>query len=101
MPTTKQIDSNRTTSIFNQVLGGYYGVGVLNANTTRGLWWGNEAANAATRRSLRYTGSDLETGSYRRSHGIYIRCVSEEKTVSDLTYMRDRGLWDFLSITHE
>ncbi len=26
---------------------------------------------------------------YSRSSGIYIRCVSEEKDVSDLTYMQD------------
>ncbi|MBQ3293207.1 hypothetical protein IJG93_02830, partial [Candidatus Saccharibacteria bacterium] len=38
---------------------------------------------------LYYNGSSLYTDNGRRYSGRYVRCVSEEKDVSDLTYMQD------------
>ena len=35
------------------------------------------------------SGGGITNDAYARNHGIYIRCVSEEKDVSDLTYMQD------------
>ncbi|MBR3252471.1 hypothetical protein IKF84_00110 [Candidatus Saccharibacteria bacterium] len=45
--------------------------------------------NGVYRYDLRYNGSSLYTSSFRRDYGRYVRCVSEEKDVSDLTYMQD------------
>ena len=90
LPTTKQIDSNRDTTNFNPVLGGYYSNGTLNNEATRGRWWGSEASNSAAGYLLHYGGPDtLASQSYIRYGGLYIRCVSEEKTVTDLTYLQD------------
>ncbi|MBQ3441460.1 hypothetical protein IJG27_04125, partial [Candidatus Saccharibacteria bacterium] len=38
---------------------------------------------------LGYNGSSLYTRNYYRHVGVYVRCVSEEKTVTDLTYLQD------------
>ncbi|MBR3252722.1 hypothetical protein IKF84_01475 [Candidatus Saccharibacteria bacterium] len=98
MPSKTQIDSfggaSPGSSIyvpsFSPVLGGYYGNGTLRDESTRGFWWGSTAYNDANRYGLSYDGSSLYTGSHNvRYAGIYIRCVSEEKDVSDLTYMQD------------
>ena len=90
LPSKKQIDSNRDTANFSPVLGGHYGNGTLNDGATRGFWWGSEAYIGATQYYLGYNGSSLYTyGLDRRYHGYYVRCVSEEKTVTDLTYLQD------------
>ena len=90
LPTMKQIDNNRDLTNFSPVLGGYYDNGTLYYESTRGGWWGSTAYNGALRYRLVYSGSSLYTvnGSYRHN-GFYIRCVSEEKTVADLTYLQD------------
>ena len=90
LPTTKQTKTNRDTSNFNPVLGGNYRNGDLNNETTRGFWWSSEVADITTNRYyLYYNGSSLDTSNSRRNSGYYIRCVSEEKTVTDLTYLQD------------
>ena len=89
MPTTKQIDANRDTASFSPVLGGHYGDGTLYNGDTRGFWWGSTAYNGASRYGLRYNGSSLYTNNSYRRDGSYVRCVSEEKTVTDLTYLQD------------
>ena len=89
LPTTKQIEINRDTANFSPVLGGAYVSGTLSSETTYGLWWANEAYNGARRYLLGYNGSSLYTGRDYRHSGFYIRCVSEEKTVTDLTYLQD------------
>ena len=91
MPTTKQIDNNRDTINFSPVLGGNYGNGTLYNESTYGYWWGSTAYNGAKRYYLSYNGSSLSTSNYdgRRHLGYYVRCVSEEKTVTDLTYLQD------------
>ena len=90
LPTTKQIDNNRDITNFVPVLGGGYNSGTLYNKATYGRWWGSEAYNGARRYRLGYDGSSLSTRNdgYRQS-GIYVRCVSEEKTVTDLTYLQD------------
>ena len=90
LPTIKQLDNNRDTTNFSPVLGGSYTNGTLNSEATYGYWWGSEADNGARRYSLRYDGSSLSTRNGGRRHdGTYVRCVSEEKTVTDLTYLQD------------
>ena len=89
MPTTKQIDNNRDTINFFPVLGGHYANGALYRESTVGFWWGSTAYNGARRYGLGYNGSSLYTGSDARFNGFYVRCVSEEKTVTDLTYLQD------------
>ena len=90
MPNKRQIDSNRDTTNFSPVMGGYYRNGTLYNESTYGIWWGSEAYNGARRYYLVYYGSSLYTNDGGRRHdGYYIRCVSEEKTVTDLTYMQD------------
>ncbi|MBQ3440703.1 hypothetical protein IJG27_00075 [Candidatus Saccharibacteria bacterium] len=89
LPTTKQIDANRDTASFSPVLGGLYYDGTLNNGATRGYWWGSEAYNGVRRYNLSYNGSSLSTSNYSRRSGLYVRCVSEEKTVTDLTYLQD------------
>ena len=88
MPTTKQIDNNRDTINFFPVLGGVYGNGAIYNEDTRGFWWDATALNSAKRYNLEYNTS-LDTGNTTRRYGLYIRCVSEEKTVTDLTYLQD------------
>ena len=89
MPTTKQIDSNRDLGNFSYVLGGHYDDGMLLGPEAVGTWWGSTANNSAQRYRLRYDGDAMVTGTNRRYYGLYIRCVSEEKTVTDLTYLQD------------
>ena len=90
LPTTKQIDSNRDVTSFNPVRGGAYNDSMLNNETTHGRWWGSEASNSTERYYLRYYNGNLYTGDNGGRHnGFYIRCVSEEKTVTDLTYLQD------------
>ncbi|MBQ6410202.1 hypothetical protein IJI18_03040 [Candidatus Saccharibacteria bacterium] len=89
LPTTKQIDANRDAASFSSILGGNYYDGTLASEDTRGSWWSSTAYNGARRYLLNYNGSDLYTGNGARRNGFYIRCVSEEKTVTDLTYLQD------------
>ena len=89
MPTTKQIDANRDTANFSPVRGGTYNNGTLDNKALYGYWWGSEAYGGAWRYSLYYNGSSLYTGNSTRRIGLYVRCVSEEKTVTDLTYLQD------------
>ena len=89
MPSKKQIDNNRNITDFVPVLGGIYFNGILYDEATRGYWWGSEANNNVTRYMLDYNANNLYIGNSRRSGGFYIRCVSEEKTVTDLTYLQD------------
>ena len=89
LPSVKQIDNNKDSINFNPILGGYYYNGTLSEGVTRGNWWGSEASNSMLRRYLRYQDNSLSHNSARRFAGFYIRCVSEEKTVTDLTYLQD------------
>ena len=88
LPSIKQIDSNRDVANFSSVLGGQYNNGTLNDETTRGYWWGSETKSGAGRYRLGYT-NGFFTSNGIRYNGNYIRCVSEEKTVTDLTYLQD------------
>ena len=97
MPTYSQIRSigssgSGTTYVsdFSPVLGGAYRNGSPYVETGYGLWWSAEAYDGAARRYLNYNGTRLNTISNGgRYFGFYIRCVSEEKTATDLTYMQD------------
>ena len=89
LPAKAQIDSQRDLNNFSPVLGGYYYSGTLHNESTYGIWWGSEAYNGARRYDLSYNGSSLYTDYGVRRTGFYVRCVSEEKTVTDLTYLQD------------
>ena len=91
LPSQKQINKNTNITTFSPVLGGGYTNGTLNNESTRGYWWSSDAKDAPQRRMLNYNSTDAELylATYGRNYGIYIRCVSEEKDVSDLTYMQD------------
>ena len=91
LPSKTQIDGQRNINSFSPVLGGNYGSGTLHGKATYGYWWGSEAYNGARRYLLYYNGSNLSlyTGHNTREDGFYVRCVSEEKTVTDLTYLQD------------
>ena len=97
LPAKEQIDifggaspgSSAYVSIFSPVLGGYYTNGTLFSETTRGAWWSSTASRGGARYTVDYNGSSLYTTGHYRYGSYYIRCVSEEKDVSDLTYMHD------------
>ena len=90
LPTKKQADNNTDIDIFSPVLGGMYYNSSLGADSTHGLWWVDIASNSALRYRLDYNGSlSTDNEGNGRNAGLYIRCVSEEKDVSDLTYMQD------------
>ena len=89
LPTEKQTSNNTDIDIFSPVLGENYNNGVLNNEATYGFWWNSTAYNDGRRYALNYNNSSLYTESGNRYGGRYIRCVSEEKDVSDLTYMQD------------
>ena len=89
LPAKTQIDGQRDVSSFSPVVGGNYNNGMLNNESTHGRWWGNEAYNSARQYILSYYNSSLSTHDNGRFLGLYIRCVSEEKTVTDLTYLQD------------
>ena len=90
LPSKTQIDNQRDITSFSPVLGGGYVNGTLVIESTNGYWWASTTYDGALRYLLGYGGTSLYTYSvgHRRS-GLYIRCVSEEKDVSDLTYMQD------------
>ena len=67
----------------------YIDSGVLATENTNGNWWGSTAYSGTQRYRLRYNDGSLHTGGNRRYYGLYIRCISEEKTVTDLTYLQD------------
>ena len=92
LPTTNQTKNNRDVINFSPVLGGSYLDGILHSEVSHGFWWGSEAYNGANRYYLDYHKNDSKLTSYngRRDYGIYIRCVSEEKTVTDLTYLQKK-----------
>ena len=83
------MDNNRDTTNFSPVLGGNYYNGTLDFEAKYGYWWGSEVYNGAGRYYLGYNGSSLHTNLNGRRSGYYVRCVSEEKTVTDLTYLQD------------
>ena len=85
----KQIDNNRSVAEFSPVLGGRYSNGALGNEDTYGYWWGSTTYSGPGRYGLFYYGSNLSTNYGSRHNGYYIRCVSEEKTATDLTYMQD------------
>ncbi|MBR3252494.1 hypothetical protein IKF84_00250, partial [Candidatus Saccharibacteria bacterium] len=90
---TLSIGDGSTTYIssFSPVLGGHYYNGGNSSVASNGNWWSSTTYNGAQRYLMYYDGSILNTltsGRYRHD-GSYIRCVSEEKDVSDLTYMQD------------
>ena len=91
LPSKKQQDNNRDTANFTPVFGGRYNSGTLSDEATFGFWWGSDAWNSVRRYYLDYDSNGLHTnyGSGARIRGLYIRCVSEEKTVTDLTYLQD------------
>ena len=97
LPNMKQIDaiggtspgSSTYVSSFSPVLGGVYINGTPDSETNRGLWWTSEGKNGSLRNHLTFNNTNLYTSSNYRYAGLYIRCVSEEKDVSDLTYMQD------------
>ncbi|MBR3253025.1 hypothetical protein IKF84_03060, partial [Candidatus Saccharibacteria bacterium] len=98
LPANKQIDtigglspgSSVYVPSFSPVMGGYYGNGTLHSESIRGYWWGSTAYSSALRYRLNYYDSNLYiSNAGHRDSGLYIRCVSEEKDVSDLTYMQD------------
>ena len=89
LPIIKQIDNNRDLTNFSPVLSGYYLDGTLNNESLRGYWWGSTAYNGAKRYYLSYNNTSLYTSNGFRHVGFSIRCVSEEKTVTDLTYLQD------------
>ena len=89
LPNKKQTDNNRNTSSFLPVLGGIYLNGNLTDESGSGRWWSSEAYSAVFRYYLLYEDSSFTTDKGIRFYGFYIRCVSEEKDVSDLTYMQD------------
>ena len=89
LPTKPQIDSNRDTTNFNLVEGGGYSNGNIANKSTHGYWWGSEAYNSTLRYRLQHSSTPLSTSNGVRYNGLYVRCVSEEKTVTDLTYLQD------------
>ena len=90
LPSKKQVDNNGITTNFNSVLGGYYDNTALANKAMYGFWWSSETDGSVNRYRLTYNGNSLYTGSLGlRYYGLYIRCVSEEKTVTDLTYLQD------------
>ena len=72
-------------------MGGRIANGVWHDQQSISRWWGSEAKDsiAASRYLLGMDGSNLTSSSGSRLNGLYIRCVSEEKTATDLTYMQD------------
>ena len=83
-------DSSTYVANLNPTLGGFYDRGTLYDESTYGRWWSSTAYTGARRYFLGYNGSSLYTSNGgTRSHGFYVRCVSEEKTVTDLTYLQD------------
>ena len=74
---------------FSPVLGGYYSNSTLYSKGTDALWWDSTAYDGVRRHGLYYYDGELRANRAYRHSGYYIRCVSEEKDVSDLTYMQD------------
>ena len=89
LATLKQMGANRDVSSFSPVWGGHYTNGQLAAEATHGYWWTAEAPTSGANRYMLDYSTGLANNAGHRAFGFYIRCVSEEKTVTDLTYMQD------------
>ena len=90
MPTRIQVNANTNVAASSPVFGGHYNDGTLYRESDRGYWWTTDSFSNVYRHSMNYDGSRLYSDtSNARFKGFYIRCVSEEKTVTDLTYMQD------------
>ena len=73
---TRSISGSTTyVSGFSPILGGYYHLGTLVNEATRGVWWGSETYTGAKRYTMVYNGSSLSTGNGYRYNGLYVRCV--------------------------
>ncbi len=90
LPTKKQADNNTDIATFSPTLGGFYANGSPSNKDTYGSWWSSTVYNGAMRYKFLYNGSSLNADDGSRRTGNYIRCVSEEKDVSDLTYMQTK-----------
>ena len=90
LPAKTQINNQKNVTNFSPVSGGSYNNGILYFEDKFGNWQSSEAANGPSRHYLYYSSNsnDLYTSNAGRFNGLYIRCVSEEKTVTDLTYMQ-------------
>ena len=102
LPSKIQIDnitggtsgSTAYIGVFLPTLGGFYDNGISDGENIYSGWWTTETNSSRIYRyNLAYNASlsptALVTNNNRRYYGFYIRCVSEEKDVSDLTYMQD------------
>ena len=101
LPAIKQIDnltggvgsggSTVYVPVFNPMLGGAYSNGTRNSSINEyGAWWSSDSYTADRRWIVYYDSSyKLLSNRGNRITSLYIRCVSEEKDVSDLTYMQD------------
>ena len=77
LPNKDQIDGLGGTtflSAFAPVTGGYYNDGSP-YDTIGGFWWSSTARTSNYQYYLYYNGSSLNTGSYLKNRGFYIRCV--------------------------
>ena len=76
---------------FNPVRGGYYSNG-SHASITNGYWWTTTVASSSDRYPLLYENNlatnynDYGAG---RFIGYFVRCIRENRSVSDVTYMQE------------
>ena len=83
-------DSTTYIANFSPVTGGMYSNG-SSMNIERGYWWGNETYGSTMRQYLGYDHENnrLYTTNTHVTLAFYIRCVSDDHTIADLTYMQD------------
>ncbi|MBQ3441144.1 hypothetical protein IJG27_02405, partial [Candidatus Saccharibacteria bacterium] len=67
-------DTSGSTTSFSPVTGGLYAYGSLRS-TENGYWWSATSINTTHRYYLRYDGSSLDTASFERFDGFYVRCI--------------------------
>ncbi len=72
------------------VLSGYVGGGSVNNQDVYGYYWSSSVVDASRTYFLGLNSSGVNPTNYIvKSRGFSVRCVAEERTISDITYMQD------------
>ena len=90
LPTDSEMNNVASAAHFNwKFYAGYYDNGSLQDASTLSFWWSATAYSAEYQYSPYYISGSLYTGGSSKCRGFFVRCVREDRTIADVTYMQD------------